>query len=98
MTPAPAALDALRQRRSVSPRRLGGPGPSADDWNAALAAALRAPDHGGLVPWRLIEFPFAQRRALAVLFADEKVADRHEGPEMAGSRWPRTAALWTPNR
>ena len=35
-------------------------------------AALRGPDHGGLRPWRLIEFPESHRDALARLFEDEK--------------------------
>jgi nitroreductase len=73
MRAAAPALAALMQRRSVSPRRLGGPGPSADDWQAAVAAALRAPDHGGLVPWRMIEIPPGHRESLARLFADEKL-------------------------
>ena len=38
-----------------------------------VEAALRAPDHGRLQPWRLIEFPNAERDALAELFAAEKL-------------------------
>ena len=38
-----------------------------------LQAALRAPDHGNLRPWRVIEFPSDQREALADLFEQEKV-------------------------
>ncbi len=38
-----------------------------------IAAALRAPDHGGLHPWRLIEFGADVRQALADLFEAEKL-------------------------
>jgi nitroreductase len=65
-------LSAMLTRRSVSPKRLCGPGPSADELALMVDAALRAPDHGGLVPWRLIEFPQDRRSALAKLFEDEK--------------------------
>ncbi len=38
-----------------------------------LGAALCAPDHGGLLPWRVIEFPPETRNDLAALFAAEKL-------------------------
>ena len=38
-----------------------------------VGAALRAPDHGGLLPWRVIEFPVETRSNLADLFAAEKL-------------------------
>lgn len=38
-----------------------------------VGAALRAPDHGGLLPWRVIEFPVETRADLADLFAAEKL-------------------------
>jgi len=63
----------LLTRRSVSPRRLCSPGPTAVQLAFMVEAALRAPDHGRLQPWRLIEFPIAERDALAVLFAAEKL-------------------------
>ena len=65
-------LSAMLTRRSVSPKRLCGPGPSAEELGQMIDAALRAPDHGGLVPWRLIEFAQDRRGALAKLFEDEK--------------------------
>jgi nitroreductase len=37
-----------------------------------LRAALRAPDHGGLHPWRIIEFRSEARGALAAIFEEEK--------------------------
>lgn len=68
-----AALAALLQRRSVSPKRLGGPGPAAAEVDLILQCALRAPDHGGLHPWRVIEFRTEQRDALADAFEREKL-------------------------
>ncbi|OUM01016.1 nitroreductase family protein [Variovorax sp. JS1663] len=65
-------LSSMLARRSVSPRRLGPPGPSAAQLALMVDAALRAPDHGRLLPWRLIDFGDAQRAGLAQLFEDEK--------------------------
>ncbi len=70
---ADRAVAPLVERRSVSPKRLGGSGPGRDDIDRMLKAALRAPDHGGLHPWRVIEFASAQRDALAELFEQEKL-------------------------
>ena len=68
---SPARL-ALHDRRSVSPKRLGAPGPSVDQLETVVHAALRAPDHGGLTPWRVVHIPADQRDALAQLFIEEK--------------------------
>jgi len=64
--------DLLASRRSVAPRRLAAPSPSADEVARMLAAALAGPDHGGLRPWRFIEFPLESRQLLADLFEAEK--------------------------
>jgi nitroreductase len=69
---AAAALALLTSRRSVSPKRLVAPGPSAGELDRMLQAALRAPDHGKLTPWRAIAFDTGQREALADLFEAEK--------------------------
>lgn len=70
---AEVALASLLGRRSVSPKRLGHPGPSLSQIDLMLQAALRAPDHGGLHPWRVIEFRDDQRAALADRFEQEKL-------------------------
>ncbi|WP_295958746.1 nitroreductase [Rhodoferax sp.] len=67
-----AAVAPLLKRRSVSPKRLSTPGPSAEDIHWILKAALHAPDHGHLHPWRVIEFRAAQRAGLADTFEQEK--------------------------
>lgn len=63
----------LLERRSVSPKCLRGPGPSAHDMALVAQAGLHAPDHGGLHPWRLLEFAQDQRALLADRFEAEKL-------------------------
>ena len=46
------ALDLLLKRRSHS--RLQAPAPTNDELQNIMDAALRAPDHAGLAPWRFI--------------------------------------------
>jgi nitroreductase len=53
--PAMAApLELLQQRHSVPSRQLGEPAPDEATLRELLAAAIRVPDHGKLVPFRLI--------------------------------------------
>lgn len=59
----------LRQRRSIGPRGLVDPAPSAEDLQAAAELALRAPDHQGLRPFRLVHVSPEDRPALGELFA-----------------------------
>jgi nitroreductase len=66
------AVRALLSRRSVSPKRLVAPGPDLQTLDLLLQAALTAPDHGGLRPWRVIEFRADHRADLAALFEEEK--------------------------
>lgn len=56
-------LSLLLQRHSVPARQLGEPGPQGDELRALLEAAIRVPDHGKLVPFRLIELHGAAKRA-----------------------------------
>jgi len=49
------ALTLLQQRHSAPSRQLGEPAPDAATLRALLEAAIRVPDHGKLVPFRLIE-------------------------------------------
>ena len=62
-------LDLLALRYSVGPKNLASPGPTAEQWARAAQLALRAPDHGGLRPFRLVVVGDSQRDALAELFA-----------------------------
>ena len=62
------ALDALLNRVSVP--RLVEPAPSAAQREALFAAALRAPDHGQLRPWRFLTVEGAAREQLGELLVE----------------------------
>jgi nitroreductase len=65
-------------RRSVAVKRLGEPAPKPAELDLILRAALAAPDHGALRPWRIIRCSPASRTRLADLFATGK---RHRHPD-----------------
>ncbi len=50
----PDTLDLLASRRSVAPRLLTAPGPTAEQLETLLTIAARVPDHARVVPWRFI--------------------------------------------
>jgi len=62
------ALTALTTR--VSPAALDAPGPSPAALEQILAAAVAAPDHGRIRPWRFIVIEGAARAKLGGLLAD----------------------------
>ena len=64
MTP----LEFIAARRSVRTERLEGPGPDAETLGRILQAAVSAPDHGGLRPWRFLVTRPDGMAALADLF------------------------------
>jgi nitroreductase len=64
------ALDLLCSRHSVGPKHLGPPAPSNDQLRSAFAAALRAPDHGKLIPYRFVVVRDDGLERLADLFVD----------------------------
>src|ERR1700686_4747850 len=64
----PNTIEALLSRRSVPALQLREPGPSAQQIDAAIDAALCAPDHGGLKPWRFVLIRGAARERLSELF------------------------------
>jgi nitroreductase len=51
-----AALQFLRDRRSVPAAQLQAPGPTPEELQDIIGTAIRVPDHGKLTPWRLIAF------------------------------------------
>lgn len=67
-TGLPDALNALLHRHSLGPRWMVAPGPSDEQLTLAVQAALRAPNHGRLQPWRAVKVSAEQRPALAALF------------------------------
>jgi nitroreductase len=70
MTNSP--IDLLLSRHSVAVRRLGGPGPDALQTDQILRAALTAPDHAALRPWRIVVIGRDVREELASLFVAAK--------------------------
>ena len=66
------ALTALHNR--VSEPRLTGPAPSAEQQEALFQAALRAPDHARLRPWRFLVLEGQGLERLGELFAEAALA------------------------
>ncbi len=64
------ALQALLTRKSVPPRLMAGDGPSAEDLREILSAAMSAPDHGSVRPWRFVVIEGDDRRKLGEVFAE----------------------------
>jgi len=86
----------IQNRHSTSPRRLCAPGPDALQQQLILAAAGAAPDHGRLLPWRLVEVPLAQRARLGAAFAAAlRERDPQAGaPELAQATEKAQRAPW----
>lgn len=84
------ALSLLLERHSPWP--LTEPAPSAEELDLVFQAALRAPDHGQLRPWRFVLIRGEARVALGHVFAD---AARLRDPLDDGERF-RAKALAAP--
>ena len=82
----PPTLQALLTRHSLGPRWMVAPGPSPEQIELAVRAALRAPDHGRLLPWRVVLVGDAQRAQLADLFEDFARASGKDDAEIAAER------------
>ena len=65
-------LSLITTRRSIAPKRLQPPAPTPADIMTLIEAALSAPDHGGLRPWRLIQVTDSGRERLAEVFVAAK--------------------------
>lgn len=65
----PMALEGLLRRASVPARLLQEPAPNAAALDLAVSAALCAPDHGGLRPWRFVFITGEARRDFGDLLA-----------------------------
>jgi nitroreductase len=71
------ALDLLMSRQSRWP--LGEPGPSRVELDRVFDAALRAPDHGLLQPWRFVLIRGDARQALGEVFVQAARARDPDG-------------------
>jgi nitroreductase len=81
--PAPDAIDLLLSRRSGSAKAMTEPGPTSDQVETILAAAMRVPDHGKLFPWRFIVFADEGRRRMGELLVE---ALRESEPQATSER------------
>jgi nitroreductase len=63
-------FDAIATRATAA--RLEGPGPTPEQFERLLSAAVRAPDHGRLKPWRFIRVDGAARESLANAVAEAR--------------------------
>lgn len=89
----PPALDALLTRYSVGPKHLVEPGPNDEELALMVQAALRAPDHAELVPYRFKLVRGAAKPGMAALFAD---AARAAGKGEEGAALDAERALKPP--
>lgn len=80
------ALQGLLSRHSVGLRWMAEPGPSPAQLRLAMQAALRAPDHRRLLPWRAVLIEAPQRDALADRFEDFARAVGKPDEEVAAER------------
>ena len=71
---AAMAAALMDRRQTTLPKHLFVPGPDAAQLDMIFSAAATAPDHGQLLPWRLLQVPAASRAALAEVFADALLA------------------------
>lgn len=73
---ASTPLALLATRRSGKPRDMIAPGPSSEQMDMILAAAIRTPDHGKLAPWRFVVVEATRRDALEALFVESYRAEK----------------------
>ncbi|MDZ7862263.1 nitroreductase [Acidovorax sp.] len=89
----PDALQTLLSRYSLGVKHLVTPAPDDAALAQMAAAALRAPDHGELVPFRLAVVQGEARERLAKLFAEHAQA---RGKDAEGIAMERERALRAP--
>jgi len=89
----PSMLQGLLGRHSQGIKHLSEPGPDEAQLLTMVQAALRAPDHASLVPYRFRAVRGAQREALAGLFAQ---AARDAGKDEASAELDAERARHAP--
>ncbi|HTV87094.1 MAG TPA: nitroreductase [Dyella sp.] len=75
------ALSLLQQRHSAPSRQLGEPAPDTATLHALLEAAIRVPDHGKLVPFRLIELRGEDKLKFGAQLAERAIRRDPDLPE-----------------
>jgi len=76
-----SALDELLARRSVPAQCLTAPGPDESQISRALDAAMRAPDHGRMQPWRFKLIRGAARTRFAEILVAAALAHDPATPQ-----------------
>src|SRR5699024_9330961 len=85
-------LDLLARRLSVPSRQLQAPGPDAATLERLLEVAIRVPDHGKLVPWRLLVVEGDAKLELGRRLAD--IAVRRD-PELPATKQEKERKRYT---
>lgn len=93
MTALTEPLASLLSRHSLGGKHLGEPGPSDEALRLMVQAALRAPDHGGLAPFRFKVVRGEARARMAGLFERTALA---AGKDAAEARIDADRALRPP--
>ena len=74
-------IETLKKRASAPWRILGEPGPSDEELRDFLEAAVSAPDHGAVRPWRFIVVRGGARDALGELFTEALLKRKPDADE-----------------
>ena len=93
MTSSHPGLALMLNRYSLGIKHLTEPGPDTPQLQAMVAAALRAPDHAELVPFRFVVVQGDARQRLADLFAEHA---QRKGKDAEGVAMERERALRAP--
>jgi nitroreductase len=88
----PAVLSLLQQRHSVPSRQLGAPAPDEATLRELLEAAIRVPDHGKLVPFRLLRLQGAAKLAFGERLAT--IAIRNN-PDLSDAKLEKERGRYT---
>ncbi|WP_426700448.1 nitroreductase family protein [Rhodanobacter sp. Col0626] len=86
------ALSLLQQRHSAPSRQLGEPAPDEATLQALLEASIRVPDHGKLVPFRLLRLQGDAKLAFGEQLA--AIAIRND-PDMSESKQEKEQLRYT---
>lgn len=70
MTRHDTLLQAIIQRKSIHPKMVEAPAPSDEDLDLILRAAMAAPDHKALKPWRFVIIEGEDLRDFGALLAE----------------------------
>ena len=88
-----AVFEFIASRRSLKPKLLTEPSPTDAQFARAAQAAMRAPDHGSLVPYRFVRVESEDRGRLADVF---EAAAKRQGADADKQARSRSKALKGP--